>query len=861
MDKKNEVEDQVLDDEDVEAFRGGLSEEQIEQIADTLRAGRPLPPYLFPHLFERPKEYELSYAGKARRADVLAETLAVPLQAVKRFGGNGPADWTNLLILGDNIQVLKHLLDLKVAGVLRSANGRDGAKLIYIDPPFATGEAWETRAGRIAYEDRLKGAQFIEWLRRRLILLREVLADDGSLIVHLDHRYVHYIKVVLDELFPGNFRNQIVVPRGVKGVQSQFENIDALAQGHYALLLYSKATATRYRKLLDPGDKPSRWDTFWLGTDRPTMRYELFGITPDKGQWRWSEEKARQAISNYETYLREAPHIHIEEYAAEVEERTGERPDFLREGEKGPQWYRYAKTTRLASDVWTVKTSGSITGFPTEKHEDLLERLIDWLTVEGDLVLDAFSGSGTTIAVAERLGRRWIGIDSTKYAIYTGTARLLRQRQRRETHASTFTLNMAGLYDYELLRSLPWDEYRAFVLSLFQCRSFEEDVRGVMFDGFLDDDRVLVYNFTEYPEAKIGEDFVADLARLCGEALSDRCFIIAPALTVAPYEDYLDVQGTRFYFLRIPYSLIAELHKRRFTELRQPTSLTSTNAVMDSIGFDFIQQPRVECKYEANDDALTISILEFESEAYAASPSEENIADLAMVLVDHDYDGEIFDVDAVYYAEDLQDAGWQVDIVTEDVGERLMIVYIDVYGNELRETKSLEDFEAKRSSRPGRPSRPGHPARRVTPSRPKTTAARAKKTTSARAKTTAAAATSKPRANKKPTKKKPTKRKPTKKKPTTRKTPTARANGAAGSRRKSRRTPSQASKRSKGATQQKNRQAKKATSSRRRSRSETSKALGSARQGMKAVTKTAGGSTRKGASRKSPRASKGRKQS
>jgi hypothetical protein len=697
---KEQVELEIDDEYEAEGFRGGLTDEQLEQVVATLRAGRPLPPYLFPHLFEAPKEYELSYAGKARLADVLAETLAVPLQAVKRFGGDGAdTHWTNLLILGDNLQVLKHLMDLKVRGALRSASGRDGAKLIYIDPPFATGESWETRSGRVAYEDRLKGAQFIEWLRRRLILLREVLADDGSLIVHLDHRYVHYIKVVLDELFPANFRNQIIVPRGVKGVQSQFENIDALAQGHYALLLYSKKTSTRYRKLLDAGEKPSRWDTFWLGTDRRTMRYELFGITPDKGQWRWSEDKARQAIENYETFLREASDMHIEEYAAEVEERTGKRPDFLRQGDKGPQWYRYAKTTRLASDVWSVKTAGSVTGFPTEKHEDLLERIIDWLTVEGDLVLDAFSGSGTTVAVAERLGRRWIGIDATKYAVYTATARLLRQRQRGDTRGSTFTLNMAGLYDYGLLRSLPWNEYKAFVLSLFQCRAFDDDVRGVHFDGFLGDDRVLVYNFTEYPEAKIGEEFVTDLARLCGQSLSDRCFIIAPALTVAPYEDYLDVGGTRFYFLRIPYSLIAELHKRRFTELRQPTSKVSSNTVMESIGFDFIQQPRVECTYERDGDRLSVSILEFESEAYAASPSEENIADLAMVLVDHDYDGEIFDVDAVYYAGDLAESNWQLEIAAADVGARLMIVYIDVYGNELRETKSVADFSSKTVSR------------------------------------------------------------------------------------------------------------------------------------------------------------------
>ena len=89
---------------------------------------------------------------------------------------------------------------------------------------------------------------------------------------------------------------------------------------------------------------------------------------------------------------------------------------------------------------------------------------------------------------------------------------------------------------------------------------------------------MLVYNFKDHPEAKIGRPFVEDIASLCRDRLGPRCFIIAPALAVEPYEDYLDVEGTRFFFLRIPYSIIAELHKRAFSELRQPTSEAAANA-------------------------------------------------------------------------------------------------------------------------------------------------------------------------------------------------------------------------------------------------------------------------------------------
>ena len=561
-------------------------------------------------------------------------------------------------------------------------------------PPFATGEAWEDKSGRIAYVDRVKGAEFIEWLRRRLVMITEILADDGLVVVHLDQRYSHYIKIVLDELLPGNFRNEIVVPRGIKGVQSQFEEISALAQGHYTLLLYSKSPSTKFPKLLEVGSKPGKWDTFWRGTDRKTMRYELFGITPQRGQWRWKQTRAEEAIENYKQYAAEAPDVPIEEYSAEVEAKTGKRPDFVRLGEKGqPLWYQHSGETRLASDVWTVRTNGSVTSYPTEKHEDLLERLLEWLTSEGDLVLDPFVGSGTTVAVANRLGRRWIGIDCGKYAIYTTQKRLLRSDG---TMQPSFTLCNAGLYDYEAVRDLPWEGFRDFALQLFGCRPVAEVIAGVRFDGYLGDSPVLVYNFHEHPGATIGEAFVADIAAMCKGRLGPRCFVIAPALAVEPYEDYLDERGTRFFFLRIPYSIIAELHKRSFSELRQASSLEGANATIDAVGFDFIQPPRVECTFRREGDELVLAISEFESEAYAATESEERVSNLAMVMLDYDYDGEVFDLDAVHYAEELANADWTVRFPAGEVGDQIMIIYLDVYGNEHREVKKPSQFTKKR---------------------------------------------------------------------------------------------------------------------------------------------------------------------
>src|SRR5260370_13570273 len=224
-----------LDTEDSSPQR--LTAEQIEEITHLLRAGRRLPPHLFPNLFETSREYELAYRGKARRADILAETMAVPLQPVRTFG-MGQGDWSNMLILGDNMQVLRQLLRLKDDGRLRNADGTDGIRLCYIDPPFASQREFTGSRNEKAYIDRVAGAEFVEHLRRRLILIRELLADDGSIYVHLDLKKGHYIKVILDEIFgEQNFRSEI---SRVKCNPKNFEQA-AFGNVHDLIFFYSKS--------------------------------------------------------------------------------------------------------------------------------------------------------------------------------------------------------------------------------------------------------------------------------------------------------------------------------------------------------------------------------------------------------------------------------------------------------------------------------------------------------------------------------------------------------------------------------------------------------------------------------------------
>ena len=153
------------------------------------------------------------YEGKARREEVLAETPAAPWQLVRRFCADRPFDdgWRNLLVWGDNLLALRELLADQRGPDRLGTRGK--IKLIYIDPPFATRQDFMKDKEK-AYQDKVLGSQFIEFLRRRLVLLREVLADDGSIDLHLDWEERHYIKAVLDEVFgEDNFPPKIVWQR------------------------------------------------------------------------------------------------------------------------------------------------------------------------------------------------------------------------------------------------------------------------------------------------------------------------------------------------------------------------------------------------------------------------------------------------------------------------------------------------------------------------------------------------------------------------------------------------------------------------------------------------------------------------
>ena len=190
-----------------------LKEKDIEFIYKKLKNGDNIPDkYRFKIPFETQKEYELIYDGKERPEDIIDNVISVPFQPIKKFG-KIKEEWNNKLIFGDNLQALKYLLKLKSEGKLKNYDGSNGIKLIYIDPPFGTGDIYDAK-GAPAYSAKVQGVKFIDSVRNRIVLLHELLTDNGSIYVRIDYHFGHYVKVFIDEIFDkNNFKNELVINR------------------------------------------------------------------------------------------------------------------------------------------------------------------------------------------------------------------------------------------------------------------------------------------------------------------------------------------------------------------------------------------------------------------------------------------------------------------------------------------------------------------------------------------------------------------------------------------------------------------------------------------------------------------------
>jgi hypothetical protein len=433
------------------------------------------------------------------------------------------------------------------------------------------------------------------------------------------------------------------------------------------------------------------------------MRYKLFGIKPETGQWVWKEERAHAAIENYERYVEEGGGRSLAEYWRD----TGSVLEFIRKDPEGgkPQYWRAPAEDRLADTVWAgIPVYDNSTTYPTEKNEKLLGQILGFASSPGDLVRDLFAGSGTTAAVAEKMSRRWIACDFGKHATYICQKRLieigesrkfdivtgqqLKVKYGRETHP--FCVLAVGAYDFSKIMNLRanQDAYVGFVLEMFgitdRSTEYEHKYKLKHIYAQKDGNPVMVYPVWEdeyLKNIRIDEEYLKAVLDQTGGKLKGDFYVISPeTCTTVSDTEFRNARNQRVIFrlLTFPYKVLEEA-ARNFQIEEQPSSPENINKLVSSVGFYFNQE--VKLKVKKTNGGFQIEIFET-----AITDREgkrfDGLDGLAMILVDADYDGEIFKIDAAIYQKDIKEN----KVTLKGLGSRSALIAIDKFGNESKIT-------------------------------------------------------------------------------------------------------------------------------------------------------------------------------
>jgi DNA modification methylase len=393
-----------------------ISENEKRDIIKYLEKGKSLPEKYRFLLFGDDREVELLWNGKTDEI----ENTVLPFQAIEHIdeprsedkinlqgslfdtSGRQQAGWTNKLIWGDNKLILS---SLKNGPLRKQIEAEGGLKLIYIDPPFDVGADFSMKVEigdeeftkkpsvieEVAYRDTWgKGADsFISMIYERLKLMHGLLADDGGIYVHCDWRVSGYMRLILDEIFgKNNFRNEVIWYYG----ERQMPNVKKFNNKHESILFYTKSDRYNFTMTFKPYSQ-EYIDTFFKNED-------------ENGKYQLSD--AGKGKERYKRYLDDCEGIAMD-------------------------------------TVWDdIKMIGSISmakerhNYPTQKPEKLIERIIKASSNEGDLVADFFCGSGTTLSVAEKLNRKWIGSDLGRFSIHTTRKRMISAQRELKKQGKDF---------------------------------------------------------------------------------------------------------------------------------------------------------------------------------------------------------------------------------------------------------------------------------------------------------------------------------------------------------------------------------------------------------------------------------------
>lgn len=344
---------------------------------------------------------ELSYAGKQPQKDIVAQATGHNKVAVD-FA-------VSTLIKGDNFDALAALL---------ASGGAKKVDLVYIDPPFNTNQEFTVSGTRVstisrgkkthvAYADQMTTESYLEFMRERLILLKELLSEEGSIYVHIDNKMGHYLKIILDEIFGAhNFKNDI------SRIKSNPKNFSRNAFGNQKdmILFYAKNAKQNIfndvRVTLDEADKVRMFKKISpTGRRYNTVPVHAPGITLNGntgGKWR-------------DMLPPEGRHWRTGTDELEQLDKAG-----LIEWSKNgvPRIIKYADehAGKKMQDIWDYRDP-AYPQYPTEKNHKMLEMIVAQSSRKDSIVLDCFAGGGSTLLAAEKLGRRWIGIDQSGFSI------------------------------------------------------------------------------------------------------------------------------------------------------------------------------------------------------------------------------------------------------------------------------------------------------------------------------------------------------------------------------------------------------------------------------------------------------------
>jgi len=448
-----------------------LSDQERQEINRHLEADKPLPDKYRFLLFQERREVELVWNGKTGEVT----NVVLPFQVIEQVDeprAEKPADatlqlemfdtrgrqvkgWTNKLIWGDNKLILSSLKN----GPLREEIEKEGGlKLIYIDPPFDVGadfsmdieigdDTFTKKANileEIAYRDTWgKGTDsFMAMIYERLVLMHDLLAQDGTIYVHCDWRLSSYLRLVLDEVF-GNSQFKVDIQWQRVASRSGTKSIPII---HDTILVYSKSDDWIYNPVyesydesyleshynqIDERGRKFRWDNATASGEGPSRVFFGTEIAPPRGtHWRWTQENIDRLIG---------------------EGRIG----LTAKGK--PQYKRYLDEMpgRVIQSIWSdispVNSQAvESLGYPTQKPEQFMTRILNTSSNPGDVVADLFCGSGTLAAVAEKLGRKWIVADLGKFAIHTTRKRVIGvQRQLKAAGKDYRAFEILNLGKYE----------------------------------------------------------------------------------------------------------------------------------------------------------------------------------------------------------------------------------------------------------------------------------------------------------------------------------------------------------------------------------------------------------------------------